>query len=259
MAKRWRVALIGIALVAASCGSDDAGTAAELTSTTTTPATAATTAADSEAADTEVAGATAQSPAPQVDDDRPVAFGEPCGNDQLPVLEQMEISADGGLRARQLPGDGDIIRVLPDGTVVDTFGEAQDCGVLADGSVWFQIGTPLLATGGWVHSGFLEPTTGSTAPASTGDRPAALGDPCGNDQLPVLEQMAVRANRGLRARQLPGDGDIIRVLPDGTVVDTFGEAEDCGVLADGSVWFQIGTPLLATGGWVHSGFLVPAS
>ncbi len=91
------------------------------------------------------------------------------------------------------------------------------------------------------------------------DRSAALGRACGNNELPIPDQFTVTAQSGLRARQLPGNGDIITVLPNGTIVDTFPEQDTCGVLDDGSIWFNIGTPLLATGGWVHSGFLEPAS
>ncbi len=254
MTKKWKVAFAAMAVIAASCGSDDATTgSADLTNANASAETGV---------ETEVAGETEQAPAPQPAPDRPEAFGDPCGNGQLPALEQMQVNASSGLRARRVPGDGEVLTVLANGTVVDTFGEAEDCGVLPDGSVWFQIGTPLLATGGWVHSGFLQPANGvaPTAPdtSTNNERPAAFGDPCGNDQLPVSEQMVVSANGGLRARAVPGNGDVIAVLPTGTVVDTFGEAEDCSVLPDGSVWIQVGTPLLATGGWVHSGFLDPA-
>lgn len=258
MAKTWKVALIGIALVAASCSSDAADTAtAEQTSTTTT-------AAVEEPVTAEVAGESVEAE----DEDRPEAFGELCGNDELPVLEQMVVTANSGLRARALPVDGDIIDVLPTGTIVDTFGEANSCGVLEDG-VWFEIGTPLLATGGWVHSDFLGPAddadTGTDAasdsetPAITDDdRPAVFGEPCSADVTPSAEQMVVVVNSRLRARAFPVDGDVIDSLPNGTVVDTSSDAASCGVLTDG-VWYKIDTPLLATGGWVRSDFLDPVA
>ncbi len=249
MANNWKVVVAGVALLAASCSSSGAEDLATEETTTTSNA--------SSLVESEVAGET-------LEEDRPAALGSPCGNAELPILEQLEVIAPSGLRARQSPLDGDIIDVLPPGTIVETFGEAHACGVLEDG-VWFEIGTPLLATGGWVHSDFLGPVGESPtapddnaiAPTITDDnRPEVFGEPCGNAELPVAEQMVVIANDGLRARVFPVDGDVIDVMAPGTIVDTFAEAVSCGVLDDG-VWLEIGTPLLATGAWVHSDFLEP--
>ena len=251
MGKNWKVALAGIALIAASCGSDGSDPVAAAETTTTTTAVVV-----EESIAPEVAGETLESEV----EERLDGLGEACGDDDLPMLDQMVVTAASGLRVRQLPLEGDVIDVLPTGTVVDTIAEANSCGVLEDG-VWFEIGSPLLATNGWVSADFLGP---ADAPVDVGDvpvitdddRPEAFGVPCDNTQLPVAEQWIVIADGGLNARAFPVDGPIIEVLPTGTVVDTVGDENSCGVVDDG-VWFEIGTPLLATGGWVSADFLEP--
>ena len=259
MTKKWRVALICVALVAASCGSDPTEEAADATDTTVASTTTTTT------TDTAVASESTETESSLSDEERPDGFGEACSAAQLPTADQLAVSADGGLRARALPGDGDVVALIPDGTVIDTFSEPTDCGVLEDGSVWFQVGSPLLATGGWVHSGFLEAAgdVGAADDAAAGDdaetddaATPAVGVACTAAQLPNADQLVVNAGNGLRARQLPGNGDIIDTLPTGTIVDTSSEADQCTVI-DGVAWFEIETAALTTGGWVHSGFLDP--
>ncbi|MDH4145512.1 MAG: hypothetical protein OEY23_10155, partial [Acidimicrobiia bacterium] len=70
---------------------------------------------------------------------------------------------DGGLVPHHLPGanepaitnpDGSI-NVLVDGTYVDTYGGTESCAIVADGGLWWEIGTPQLATGGWVNARYL--------------------------------------------------------------------------------------------------------
>lgn len=113
---------------------------------------------------------------------------------------------------------------------------------------------------------------GSAAPATTVARDdgtttaedADVGDRCSGSQLPSGGQYAVTdipaddTDGGLVARQLPdASSDQIDVLGQGTIVDTFIEPESCAVTSGGAVWWDIGTPQLATGGWVNSAFLAP--
>lgn len=87
-----------------------------------------------------------------------------CSASQLPAASSYTVAnisaddPDGGLVARQLPGaDEDEIDVLAEGTVVDADPAAEACAVTDGGGLWWNIGTPQLATGGWVNSSFLEP------------------------------------------------------------------------------------------------------
>lgn len=113
-----------------------------------------------------------------------IPFGN-CDADQAPIPGQVygvsNIPADdpdGGLVARQLPGSSEqAINVLPDGTIVDIF-EDDECVVLSDGSIWWFVNTPLLATGGFVNSAFL---AGQTDLGQEGDGSAAGEDEDGFD------------------------------------------------------------------------------
>jgi hypothetical protein len=255
-----------LALFAAGCGSGSSDTAGTTTSgSATTPTTAS--------------APPSEPPLPRVDDttaatdERPVAFGEACSNTQLPVADSYVVAGNTGLRARQLPGDGDIISVLPAGSALDKVDGPEACGVMPDGSVWWEIATPLLATGGWVHSSFLEPAgdepnTNSDPADETStdgtddDRPAAFGEPCTEAQAPAVDTYVVVAESAssgrLVARQLPGPNMApITALPNGSLVDVSADALDCAVVAD-QVWWNIGTPQLATGGWVNSANLMPS-
>lgn len=90
--------------------------------------------------------------------------GQLATGGQYAVANIPDNDPDGGLVAHSLPGVNEPIRdVLTEGTVVDTFADAASCAVVSDGAVWWEIGTPQLATGGWVHSGFLAPADGGNA------------------------------------------------------------------------------------------------
>lgn len=99
---------------------------------------------------------------------QPVALAEPtvCDADQHSpggVFVVTGIDADdpdGGLVARAFAGTESPVRgVIPQDITVDTFAEDSDyptCFVTADGGVWWEIGHPILAAGGWVNASYLE-------------------------------------------------------------------------------------------------------
>ncbi len=106
------------------------------------------------------------------------------------------------------------------------------------------------------------PSPSTTAAAGSGAA-AAAPSACRADQRPTGRQYVVwnipqnDPDGGLVAHQLAGAStDEIDVLPPGTTVDTDSRVASCRVVADGGVWWEIGTPLLATGGWVNAHFLV---
>ncbi|MEZ5226757.1 MAG: hypothetical protein R2710_08770 [Acidimicrobiales bacterium] len=155
------LAVAASALLIAGCGgsgsSSDETLASDASSSTTVAAdTSSTTSADTDgdvtapAKDAAVTAAAASGEIP---------FGN-CSSAQAATPGQVysvsNIPAndpDGGLVARLLPGsDEQRIDVLPDGTIVDIFADDLDCVVLGDGSVWWFVNTPLLATGGYVNS-----------------------------------------------------------------------------------------------------------
>lgn len=174
---RYGFGVVVAALLAVACG--DAATTSEPAAVTSTPAVelAPTTAAPggSEPAVTTAPAATGTEPGPTVaameppEDDSPPVGTAPCGSDQRPVAGEYAVvnipadDPDGGLVARRLPGAGsEQLDVLPAGTIVEAFGNRELCAVAADGGVWWEIGTPRLATGGWVNSRFLEPLGGGS-------------------------------------------------------------------------------------------------
>ena len=167
--RRHRVlAVVAIAtLVVASCGDSDAndGDATSGTSTSTTAVTPSTTATDASIAPPTTAavdtggGETAGAEDP--------GLGDRCSGSQLPSGGQYAVTnipaddPDGGLVARQLPDpSADQIDVLAEGTIVDSFIEPESCAVISGGAVWWDIGTPQLATGGWVNAAYLAPVGG---------------------------------------------------------------------------------------------------
>ncbi len=153
--------------------------AAEAPAATPVEATDSRDAADAGASDTEASdtGAAApkssapKAPAPASAAPAPSASaGQTCSPSERPDGGQYFVvgiaadDADGGLVARVLPGSGEAARtVLPAGTVVDTSSEdgsegPAGCAKLANGSVWYDIGHPSLATGGWVNARYLDKT-----------------------------------------------------------------------------------------------------
>lgn len=115
----------------------------------------------------------------------------------------------------------------------------------------------------------VEPETSAVettaAPATTtatgpGESPCSAAQAPDGGEYVVTNIPADDPDGGLVARLLPGTGgERIDVLPEGTVVDSDAERPGCVVTADGGVWWAIDTPQLATGGWVNSRFLAPAS
>ncbi|WP_436794124.1 hypothetical protein [Actinospongicola halichondriae] len=152
MAIQRLFAAAAVALLAlGACGSDGDSSDESADSSTTTEAVDETTTTE------------ASDDAPDDDpDETPTGIGT-CDYSQTPLAPVYVVTGiadddpDGGLVARQLPGAGeDEIDVLPQGEYVDTRDDADACAVTSDGAVWWNIGTPLLATGGWVNTQYLE-------------------------------------------------------------------------------------------------------
>ncbi len=155
------------ALVVASCGDSDSddGDAATGTTTSSTSMTPSTTSTGGSAAPpTTGAADTGGAETGDADDS---GLGDRCTGAQLPSGGQYAVTnipaddPDGGLVARPLPDpSSEQIDVLAEGTIVDTFIGPESCAVLSGGAVWWDIGTPQLATGGWVNTAFLAPVGG---------------------------------------------------------------------------------------------------
>lgn len=140
---------IAVALLAlGACGSDDDDSDTSSDTTTTVVESGGSTDADSDG-DTDSGSSTGIGTC---------SSGQVASADAYAVTGITADDPDGGLVARVLPGAGEEARdVLTEGTVVDTTSDAEACAVTSDGAVWWDIGTPQLATGGWVNSKFLEP------------------------------------------------------------------------------------------------------
>ena len=165
---RLLAAVAALVLLVASCGDDDTDDAAPTSSSTTTSTTmvSPTTAADS---DGSTAPATTAAPSDDgtTGGEQNPGLGDNCDGSQLPSGGQYVVAAipaddpDGGLVARQLPDpSSERIDVLAEGTIVDTFIDPESCAVISGGAVWWDIGTPQLATGGWVNTAYLAPIGG---------------------------------------------------------------------------------------------------
>lgn len=160
------VVLAAAALVLGACGDsgDDSDVSASSSTTTTSTSSSTTVTATDDAiasTPTEISGDTA------VGGDRSPGLGDACSGSQLPSGAQYAVAGipaddpDGGLVARQLPdASAEAIDVLVEGTIVDTFIDPESCAVTAAGAVWWDIGTPQLAAGGWVNTAYLAPVGG---------------------------------------------------------------------------------------------------
>lgn len=222
--KVGRVAAVVAAavLVIAGCGDDDDGGDVEETTTTASATEVGSDTGDGDGDDGENGA-------------NDVGIGT-CSSAQLPSDASYVVSGipaddpDGGLVARMLPGsDEEEIDVLAEGTVVDALAEADACAVTGDGAVWWDIGTPQLATGGWVNSRFLE-ASGASGPPDTDqdsyDVEAAQiacvyeGEAAACDML-ALDGMGADGNYGL--------GNSYSQTPDDAIADqcTDGDAIAC--------------------------------
>ena len=273
--KSWRLVLMVVGFVIAGCSSEPLQEFL---------ATAADTDADAEVAGESTTATTTTPPAAAEVPLRAASTGSFCAAADMPNIDGLAVSAEGGLNVRQAPRDGTIVTTLPNATIVTTSDDPLACGVLDDGSVWFLITAPTLGAPGWVHSGFLEGVGGAqTAPEpgnatapdgdrgtapdlesatdeaailaaapviTADDRPAEFGRRCSNPQLPRASELTVVNDGGVNRRAWPGDGTVIELLDPGTVVSVTVIVNQCAVLDDGSIWYEIGR-----GGWVHSGFL----
>jgi len=161
---RALVVVAAAALVFTACGDSDSDDAA--TSSTTSPTTAA-----SPTTVTETDGSAAPTTTGSGDDGttggEDPSLGDLCNGSQLPSGGQYAVAdipaddPDGGLVARQLPdASSEQIDVLAEGIIVDTFIDPESCAVTSGGAVWWNIGTPQLATGGWVNTAYLAPVAG---------------------------------------------------------------------------------------------------
>lgn len=165
--KSWRLVLMVVGFVIAGCSSAPLHEfLAEVGDTDSQVATAGDAQAEvagesltatSTATETETARATGSA--------RATSSGSSCVTSEMPNMDRLAVSAEGGLNARQAPGNGSIITTLSNGTIVTTSDDPLACGVIEDGSVWYLITAPPLGGPAWVHSGFLQPVAGAiTAP-----------------------------------------------------------------------------------------------
>jgi hypothetical protein len=160
---RLLVVVAAAALVFTACGdsdSDDAATSPTSSTTAASPTTVAET-------DGSAAPTTAASGDDGTTGNEDPGLGDVCSGSQLPSGGQYAVAnipgddPDGGLVARQLPdASSEQIDVLAEGTIVDTFIDPESCAVTSGGAVWWDIGTPQLATGGWVNTAYLAPVAG---------------------------------------------------------------------------------------------------
>lgn len=162
---RVLVVLAAAALVFTACGDSDSDDTATTSSTSSTTAVSPTTLADADGSAAPPTTGSSGDGAPAGGESP--GLGEPCGGSQLPSGSQYAVAdipaddPDGGLVARQLPdASSEQIDVLAESTIVDTFIEPESCTVTSGGAVWWDIGTPQLATGGWVNAAYLAPVGG---------------------------------------------------------------------------------------------------
>lgn len=108
--------------------------------------------------ETTVVDASGEAPQPTV-----CASEQHSPGGEFVVMDIPAGDPDGGLVARQFAGTEYPARgVIPEDITVDTFAEDSEyptCFVTADGSVWWEIGHPILAAGGWVNASYLGPVS----------------------------------------------------------------------------------------------------
>lgn len=172
--------IVGVmVLVVGACSSNDPDPVADTTTTVATaPTEPAPTPTEAAPTPTDPAGPDAPTPTEPGEPplDEPPSPASACADSQLPTAAQYAVvdipidDPDGGLVARMLPdASSDAFGVLAEGTVVDVFADFASCAVTSDGAVWWNIGTPQLATGGWVNTGFLAPVGEGPPPAEGED------------------------------------------------------------------------------------------
>ena len=176
--------------------------------------------------------------------------GIALAQDEAPFSEDVvTATATANLRLRNAPGlEGDVLTILPYGTVVGFTGLTDETGT------WVQVDA---ADGpvGWVWAAYL-----SNVPTSLTDWTVEATDmasaPTGDEEPPFSEDVVTATTTAnLRLRNAPGlEGDVLTILPYGTVVGFTGLTDETGT------WVQVDA---ADGpvGWVWAAYLsnVPTS
>jgi uncharacterized protein YgiM (DUF1202 family) len=184
---------------------------------------------------------------------------------QLPQLTRQQVAntQGQGVNLRREPGPtSELVKIIPEGTLVEVVGEPQDIG----GTRWVNVRDPLGDTG-WVASGFLvaEGTAPSTpiaaAPTSAPTPAAAAPKPApAATTAPVAKPGATRGQvgntggQGANIRSEPGTGGrVLKTLNEGSNLEVLGPERE----VDGQVWRQVRDSTGVTG-WIVRGAVVPA-
>jgi SH3-like domain-containing protein len=229
---------------------------------------------DPRPAGTPTAPALAASPSPLPKDvasifDTPVPTPLPTPT-SLPRLERLQVAntQGEGVNLRRDPGaTGDLIKIIPDGTIVDVVGEPQDIG----GTRWLNV-RDAVGDVGWVAAGFLVPE-GTVPPPVAGDgqaTPSSAGAPSATRPAAAAQatpaakpvatpgagrgQVGNTSGQGANIRSEPGTGGrVLKTLAEGATIEVLGPERE----VDGQVWRQVRDSAGVTG-WIVRGAVVPA-
>ncbi|MCO5179203.1 MAG: SH3 domain-containing protein [Candidatus Promineofilum sp.] len=169
--------------------------------------------------------------------------GIALAQDEPPFSEDVvTATTSANLRIRSMPGlDGDILTVLPSGTVVGFTGLTDQTGD------WVQVDA-VDGPVGWVWAAYLsnvpDNLTVWSAEGMAGDEEVAETEPSFGEDV-----VTATTTNNLRIRSAPGlDGEMLTILPFGTVVGFTGLTDETGD------WVQVdaaGGPV----GWVWGAYL----
>ena len=182
----------------------------------------------------------------------------------LPPLNRQQIAntQGEGVNLRRDPGStGELIKIIPEGTLVEVIGEPSDIG----GTRWVNVRDPL-GDSGWIASSFLvaegtapptqvaaaTPPSGSVPAAATAPRPAATTAPVAKPGA-TRGQVGNTSGQGANIRSEPGpSGRVLKTLAEGANLEVLGPERE----VDGQVWRQVRDSAGVTG-WIVRGAVVP--
>jgi SH3-like domain-containing protein len=192
---------------------------------------------------------------------------------QATTGQRLQITNTGGDGAnlRRDPGqNGDKIKTIPEGTLVEIAGPDKTI----DGTIWRNV-RDLQGDSGWIAGGFLGPEGSAivTAPApgnsasssgpSVASTPAVAAAPTAAPRPTSPGVAASGASRGqvgntsgqgANIRSEPGSsGKVLKTLPEGSSLDVVGPDKE----VDGQVWRQVRDSSGVTG-WIIRGAVAPA-
>ena len=180
----------------------------------------------------------------------------------LPRIDRQQVAntQGEGVNLRREPGQtGELVKIIPEGTLVDVIGQPQDIG----GTRWVNVRDSLGDTG-WIASSFLvaegtaPPTSVAVATSVVASTPGAGSTPAATT-APVAKPQAGRGQvgntggQGANIRSEPGpNGRVLKTLAEGTTVEVLGTERE----VDGQVWRQVRDSAGVTG-WIVRGAVVP--